>query len=60
MEKPGRHMFVTGVHMKKLFVVNAYPANVKCRVRSNNARKWQMGFNSAFKGLTFMNEVVFS
>jgi len=52
LEKPGRHMFVTGVHMKKLLVVNPYPANVKYRVRSNNARKWQMGFNSAFKGLT--------
>jgi hypothetical protein len=28
-------------------VINPYPA----KVENNNASKWQMGFNSAFKGL---------
>jgi len=31
--------------------VNPYPANVEYRVSSYNARKWQMEFNLAFKGL---------
>jgi hypothetical protein len=30
---------------------NPYPANVENMMTSNNASKWQMGFNSAFKGL---------
>jgi len=35
------------------FVFNPYPANVeKMGWASNNARKWQMGFNSPFKGLS--------
>jgi len=33
---------------------NPYPANVEYMVNSNNASKWQMGFNSAFKGLIIM------
>ena len=32
---------------------NPYTANVENMVSSNYARKWQMGFNSAFEGLTF-------
>ena len=32
-------------------LLNPYPANVENMVSSNNDRKWQMGFNSAFKGL---------
>jgi hypothetical protein len=31
--------------------INPYPANVENKVISYNASKWQMGFNSAFKGL---------
>ena len=31
--------------------VNPYPANMENMVSFNNASKWQMGFNSAFKGL---------
>jgi len=31
-----------------LQVVNPYPANVENMVSSNNASRWQMGFNSAF------------
>jgi len=34
-------------------LLNPYPANVE-----NNARKWQMGFNSAFKGLSRNGMVV--
>jgi hypothetical protein len=30
---------------------NPYPANVEYKVSSYNVSKWQMGFNSAFKGL---------
>ena len=30
---------------------NPYPANVENMVSPNNASKWQMGFNWAFKGL---------
>jgi hypothetical protein len=33
------------------FMFNPYPANVEKMVPPNNASKWQMGFNSAFKGL---------
>ena len=32
-------------------VLNPYPANVESRRIGENARKWQMGFNLAFKGL---------
>jgi len=35
-----------------LYWFNPYPASVGNVVSSNNASKWQMGFNSAFKGLT--------
>ena len=35
--------------------VNPYSANVENKVSSYNTSKWQMGFNSAFKGLTFKN-----
>jgi hypothetical protein len=31
--------------------LNPYPVNVENMVSSNNASKWQMGFNLAFKGL---------
>ena len=31
--------------------INPYPANVENMVSSYNASRWQMGFNSAFKGL---------
>ena len=37
-----------GVHLR---VINPYPANVENMGASNNASRWQMGFNSAFKGL---------
>jgi hypothetical protein len=33
------------------YLINPYPANVENKVSSYNASKWQMGFNSAFKGL---------
>jgi len=33
---------------------NPYPANVENMVSSNNASRWQIGFNSAFKGLKKM------
>jgi hypothetical protein len=33
------------------YQLNLYPANVENMVSSNNDSKWQMGFNSAFKGL---------
>ena len=32
---------------------NPYPANVENMVGSNNASKWQMGFNCTFKGLKY-------
>ena len=32
---------------------NPYPANVENMVSPNNASKWQMGFNLAYKGLIF-------
>jgi len=41
-----RNMYVSGI---KRF--NPYLANVENRVSSNNASRWQMGFNSGFKGL---------
>jgi len=31
--------------------VNPYSANLENVVSSNNAGRWQMGFNSVFKGL---------
>ena len=31
---------------------NPYPANVENMVAPTNASKWQIGFNSAFKGLS--------
>jgi len=31
--------------------LNPYPANVENMASSYNASRWQMGFNSAFKGL---------
>jgi hypothetical protein len=31
--------------------INPYPANVENTVSYNNASRWQIGFNSAFKGL---------
>jgi len=39
------------VDLKGYFICNNKSANVENMVSSNNARKWQMGFNSAFKGL---------
>jgi len=33
--------------------INPYPANVENMASSYNASKWQMGFNSAFKGLIY-------
>jgi len=35
--------------------INPYTANVENRVSTNNARKWYKGFNSAFKGLMWIN-----
>ena len=32
-------------------IINPYPANVENIVSSNVASRWQMGFNSVFKGL---------
>jgi hypothetical protein len=34
-----------------VLLLNLYPANVENMVRTNNASRWQMGFNSAFEGL---------
>jgi hypothetical protein len=31
--------------------INPYPANVENMASTNNNSIWQMGFNSAFKGL---------
>jgi len=52
----GRYIVQTGwgvysVYQGKL-VFNPYPANVDNVVSSNNASKWNVGFNSAFKGLS--------
>jgi hypothetical protein len=44
---------ITPIHyilIPSVFIFNPYPANVENRV-SSYASKWQMGFNSAFKGL---------
>ena len=41
-----------GRRRKKLLDdLNPYPANVEHMVTPNNASRWQMGFNSAFRGL---------
>jgi hypothetical protein len=37
--------------IKLELTLNPYPANVEYRVSFYNVSKWQMGFNSAFKGL---------
>jgi hypothetical protein len=41
-------MFLDSKNYKE---ISPHPANVKYRRAPNNARKWQMGFNLAFKGL---------
>jgi len=34
-----------------MLIFKPYPANVENMMSNNNASRWQMGFNSAFKGL---------
>jgi hypothetical protein len=41
-------------HYLSAVQINPYPANVEKRWAPNNASKWQVGFNSVFKGLNLI------